>query len=78
MELKHYGLLRKWETQSIPQPNRNCSFVVLQQQATLPRIFFPDLIGAFVLLAVGMSLATLAFLVEKIRTTFYHHLNRTK
>ena len=75
MELKQNGFIEKWETQSIPQPNKNCSLDVLQQRTTRPRISFADLIGAFVLLAVGLSLAALAFLIEKI--IYYHQLNRT-
>lgn len=72
LELRQYGFLKHWKSQYLPQQEA-CS-LKYNEQPNNPRISLVNLGGPFVLLAVGLSLAFLVFLMEKI--VYYHKLNR--
>ena len=71
LELRQFGLIQHWEKQFLPQPNE-CATKYLEKPEK-PRISLKNLSGAFLLLLVGISVAILVFIIEKI--VYYHKKN---
>ena len=71
LEMQQFGLIQHWGKQFIPQPGecRNN----YQNVPEKPRISLKNLSGAFLILVVGLTLAFLAFIMEKI--IYYHKQN---
>jgi hypothetical protein len=67
LELQQTGIIDFWDTWFRPMPPQ-CNGKNTQQSAEkkLAPLSFKNLTGAFVLLAFGLSLSFLVFLVEKI------------
>ena len=71
LELRQYGLIQHWEKNFAPQPNE-CA-TKYSEIPNKPRISLKNLSGAFLLLIVGLSIATLVFIIETI--VYYHKKN---
>lgn len=81
MEMEAAGFFRIWWKKMMAKPDRCLSYIEEQKSRILP-LNFGNVSGAFYILAVGMSLSFLVFLLEVIyrRAKFYlprHQLERS-
>ena len=69
MEMEAAGLFRKWWKEMITDPTR-CLNYQREQRDKIAPLTFGQLSGAFVVLAVGFTLALLVLILESI----YHRV----
>lgn len=71
LEMAQFGFIQHWEKTFLSQPDE--CLTNYNDIPDKPRISLKNLSGAFLILLVGLPLALLAFIVEKI--VYYHKKN---